>query len=149
MKKKLLVLVVLALALSLPAGALAAAFPPSSLAFQWDTETKYTVLTVKLAGTVKMAPGPVKFYQLSGASFSPNGWYYPVTGSGYFDAARGKFFFTLYGDIPYGGYAFEQFHGYLFSNGTGTAYTRMSQDLWGSYVEYDIVMVPPNTLTLP
>jgi hypothetical protein len=149
MNKRLVVLVLLALALSLPAGALAAAFPPSSLALKWDGLNNYTVLTVKLAGTVKMAPGPVKFYNLNGVSFSQTGWLYPVTGSGYLDS-NGNFAFSLFGDVaPYGGYGFHQFQGTLSPSGTGTAYWRTSYNSWEPYNEYSITQVAPNTLSLP
>jgi len=64
--KKRLVVALLAMSLLVPTGALAASFPPASLAFQWGAAPEYTVLTIKLVGNIRMYDGRLKFYQLNG-----------------------------------------------------------------------------------
>lgn len=149
MLKRLMVIALLALSLTVAGGALAAAFPQKSMAFHWETTDVYTVISAKQSGNVKMAPGAVKFYLLTGVSFAQTGgWFCPVTGSGFMHH-NGKFYFSLTGDVPYQGAASFQFHGYLSPDGTGHGYRRGINDTLESWITADLTIVPANTLTIP
>ena len=68
MKKRLMVLLILAMSLSLAGGALAAKFPGATVGFRWGMTDVYSILTLKVNGTAKMA-SPIKFYTVSGVTF--------------------------------------------------------------------------------
>ena len=92
MKKRLMVLVILAMSLSLAGGALAAKFPGATVGFQWQNDPNvYTILTLKLNGTAKMA-SPMKFYTVSGITFDTSlpPAQYPVSGSAYVTGPAGS-----------------------------------------------------------
>ena len=147
MKRRLAILILLALIFSLPAGVQAAGFPPKTLAFSWQG-TSYTVLSLKANGKVQMAPGVVTFYLLTGICFQTGNWFCPVTGTGFLHP-NGSFYFSLEGDVPYQGTGSSQFHGYLLPEGTGHGYRRTISDTPEPWASLDLTIVPANTLTPP
>jgi hypothetical protein len=85
MRKRLMVIALLALSITVASGALAAKFPGATVGFQWNNDPSvYTILTLKLNGTAKM-DSPMKFYTVSGITFDTAGpaVSYPVSGSAY------------------------------------------------------------------
>jgi hypothetical protein len=91
MKKRVMVLVILAISLSLAGVALAAKFPGATVGFQWQNDPNvYTILTLKVNGTAKMA-SPIKFYTVSGVTFdaSAPALQYPVSGSAFVKGPAG------------------------------------------------------------
>ena len=155
MKKRLMVVAILALSIILATGAMSdarAAWPPKSLAFQWENPNLYTVLALKPAGKVKMANRTVKFYQLTGVIFYTNlpVNQFPVGGYGYLDGD--VFIFSLSGTMYTGlptHNSFLNLQGRLMPSGDGLVDARSSDDTaWGTSGNGSIVMVPPNTLDL-
>ena len=102
MKKRLMVLLILAISLSLAGGALAAKFPGATVGFRWGMTDVYSILTLKLNGTAKMA-SPMKFYTVSGVTFDTSlpAAQYPVSGSAYVTGPAGSqtLVFSLSGSL--------------------------------------------------
>ena len=102
MKKRLMVLLILALSLSVAGGALAAKFPGATVGFQWGVTNVYTILTLKLNGTAKM-DSPIKFYTVSGVTFDTTNppAQYPVSGTAYVKGPAGNqtLIFSLSGTL--------------------------------------------------
>jgi hypothetical protein len=146
MKKKLMVLLVLAMSLSLAGSALAATFPGATVGFQWQNNLNvYTILTLKVNGTAKMA-SPIKFYTVSGVTFDTTNSLaqYPVSGTAYVKGPAGSqiLFFSLSGTLALTG-QFIDLEGAIYQTaGTGDVYVRASQDnAWGNQVNVHITML--------
>jgi hypothetical protein len=94
MKRTLLILLSLALSLTFTTHALTAnnSVPPKSVCLIDSLGYNYS-LTIKLAGKVKMADGPVKFYNISGAVFYDT-VSRPITGTGYVKGTQFHFSIT-------------------------------------------------------
>ena len=143
MKKRLMVLLILAMALSLAGGALGATFPGATVGFQWQNDPSvYTILTLKLNGTAKM-DSPMKFYTVSGVTFDTATPYphYPVSGSAYVRGPVGSqsLIFSLSGThAP--AQEFINLEGSISqTTGTGTVWVRGSLgNVWGNQVDVPI-----------
>jgi hypothetical protein len=138
MKKRLTVLLILAMSLSLAGGALAAKFPEATVGFQWQNNLNvYTILTLKLNGTAKMA-GPVKFYTVSGVTFDTNnaGAQYPVSGSAYVKVdllGHKTLFFSLNGSFGVVAEFIDLEGAIAETTGGGVVLVRVSQNnVWGT-----------------
>ena len=145
MKKRLMVLLILAMSLSLAGGALAAKFPGATVGFQWNNDPSvYTILTLKLNGTAKMA-SPMKFYTVSGVTFDTANAIaqYPVSGSAYVTGPAGNqhLIFSLSGTLIQD---FIDLEGAISQPiVAGTVFVRVSQNnVWGPSVQ-----LPITTLT--
>ncbi len=151
MKKRLMVLVILALSVSLAAVAQAAAWPPKSLAFQWQNDPNvYTILAIKQTGSVKTLNRTTKFYDLSGATFDSTdaNLQYPIGGYGYVNGAA--FIFCLSGTMEFAGSnGFFNLEGTLFPTGGGTTVRGSFNGGWGTTVAVPIVVVPASALNFP
>lgn len=148
MKKRLMISLILALSLALSSWA-QAAWPPSSLAFQWGVGNNYTILSVKLGSSIRMADGVVKFYQLSGIYYDITAPSLAITLSGMgYVGQDGVFVFSLNGSL---GSNFYDIYGRLQSTGVGNAWYRSSSDAgWGvSTGSIAVTMVLPKTLPRP
>jgi hypothetical protein len=140
MKKRLMVLLILAVSLPLAGGALAAQFPAATVGFQWQNNPNvYTILTLKLNGTAKMA-SPMKFYTVSGITFDTTiaAAQYPVSGSAYVkvDLLGDKtLYFSLSGSLG-AALEFIDLEGLIGEfNGAGAVVVRGSLDSnWGKPV---------------
>ena len=151
MKKRLMVLVILALSVSLAAVAQAATWPPKSLAFQWQNDPNvYTILAIKQTGSVKTANRTTKFYDLSGATFNSTNpaLQYPMGGYGYVNGAA--FIFSLSGTMDFvGSNGFFNLEGTLFPTGGGTTVRGSFDAVWGTAVAIPILVVPASALNFP
>jgi hypothetical protein len=155
MKKRLMVLLILALSLSLAGGALAAKFPGATVGFQWQNDPNvFTILTLKLNGTAKMA-SPIKFYTVSGVSFDTTNpiAQYPVSGSAYIKGPVGdqRLIFSLSGTLMID---FIDMEGAIHQTpGGDIVIVRLSQDnVWGTPVQVPITALTAaqiKALTLP
>jgi hypothetical protein len=139
MKTRLIFIIALILSLSFNSMALSASFPPKSLAFQWGSTTTYTVLSIKPSGSVKMVPGPLKFYQITGITYDGL-VHYPVTGTGY--VVTSGFWFSLTGTS---GDTFINLQGNIYSGG-GSCEVRINNGNWGTPTYFTPNLVSPATL---
>jgi hypothetical protein len=154
MKKRLMVLLILAMSLSLAGGALAAKFPGATVGFRWGTTDVYSILTLKLNGTAKM-DSPVKFYMVSGVTFDTTNpiAQYPVSGSAYIKGPVGSqtLVFSLSGTLLT---EFIDLEGSIpQTTGAGGVYVRVSpSNTWGTPVQVPITVLTADqikALTLP
>jgi hypothetical protein len=134
MKKRLMVLLILAMSLSLAGEVLAAKFPGATVGFRWGVTNVYSILTLKLNGTAKMA-SPMKFYTVSGVTCDTvNGdQQYPVSGSAYVTGPAGTqtLVFSLSGTLLA---EFIDLEGHIGqTTGTGNVAVRVSLgNTWGT-----------------
>lgn len=153
MKRFSLILLAIALPLSLAVTALAAktTAPPKSACL---TDGNYLYpLTIKAAGTVNMADGRVKFYNINGEYFLPSIASFPVTGSGHVKGTM--FHFSLTGNsYVSGSYYTVMLEGSWDlaqpSNPVGTVHVRQISN-YGSFdpSTYSLSLTDCSTQTLP
>jgi hypothetical protein len=137
MKKRLTVLLILAMSLSLAGGALAAKFPAATVGFQWQNNPNvYTILTLKLNGTANM-DSPMKFYTVSGITFDVTipAAQYPVSGSAYVKGTVGNqtLLFSLSGSLFLTQEFVDLEGGISQTTGAGNVFVRASiGNVWGT-----------------
>jgi len=103
MKRRLIPVLVVALALAFATGALtpkaqAAAFPPKNLCVYQNSYGDYLNLYIKSMGNVKTSEGNVKMYAINGNyAWFDDSVSFPVAGTGYWSWYYGFFHFSVPG----------------------------------------------------
>jgi hypothetical protein len=154
MKKAVMFGIVLVLALSLPAWAFAATFPPSTVAFELKEKPDvFIVLTLKANGSAKMS-NQVKFYNVAGVAFDKNNAMvqFPVSGSAYVNTDFGgnqTLYFSLSGslDVFFDNHWFVSLQGWINSSlNDGQVHIRQSESQWAAPQKFQIRPLTPTEL---